>query len=84
MVYKKAVSVRDLSGYTVGELVNLSSNDSQRVHDAGVFLMFVYATLLSTAVVLGLGIWLIGPSVIAGCFSFFLVFPIQVLPSSQS
>ena len=31
VVYHKAIQLRDLSGYTVGELVNLSSNDGQRM-----------------------------------------------------
>ena len=38
MVYEKALSLRDLGKYTVGELVNICSNDSQRVFDSGIAL----------------------------------------------
>jgi len=31
LVYEKAIKLRDLSGYTVGELVNICSNDGQRL-----------------------------------------------------
>ena len=34
LVYRKAISLRDLSGLTVGELLNICTNDAQRVFGA--------------------------------------------------
>ena len=32
LVFKKAIKLRDLSGYSVGELINICSNDGQRLY----------------------------------------------------
>jgi len=45
--YTKALRLRDLSGYSIGELVNICSNDGQRIFDAGMYFPFVYVATLT-------------------------------------
>jgi hypothetical protein len=77
-VFAKAVNIRDLCGYTVGELVNISTADSSRLADAVLFASFFYGSIIAVICVTGLTWWLIGPAALVGIFCFLLVFPLQV------
>lgn len=46
-IYNKAMTLRDLSGYSVGELVNISANDSMRLFEAGSFAPFIYISAVT-------------------------------------
>eukprot|EP00051_Salpingoeca_urceolata_P018547 m.260888 g.260888 ORF g.260888 m.260888 type:complete len:1419 (-) comp19220_c0_seq3:108-4364(-) len=77
LVYSKALVLRDLSGYTVGELVNLCSNDGQRMFDATTLVPFVYISAVMTVVVLVLSWLFVGPFALVGCLVFVLMLPLQ-------
>lgn len=78
VVYRKAVELRDLSGYTVGELSNLCSNDGQRFFDAATFALFIYTSSIMTIVVVISTALLVGPYAILGCGVYILFLPLQV------
>ena len=67
VVYRKAIELRDLSGYTVGELTNLCSNDGQRFYDACTDSFFIYSSFLMTIVVVITSSIMIGPYALVGC-----------------
>eukprot|EP00049_Salpingoeca_infusionum_P013021 m.242611 g.242611 ORF g.242611 m.242611 type:complete len:1470 (+) comp15333_c1_seq3:97-4506(+) len=84
MVYEKALRLRDLSGYSVGELVNICSNDGQRLFEATIFGPFILFAAITGIVVLIGGVVILGPAAAAGCVVFFLMIPVQWLFSRAS
>lgn len=78
VVYRKAIELRDLSGYSVGELSNLCSNDGQRFYDAATFAFFIYTSAIMTIVVVVTSALFIGPYAILGCGIYILFLPLQV------
>jgi ATP-binding cassette subfamily C (CFTR/MRP) protein 5 len=78
VVYHRVLRLRNLSGYAVGELVNLSSNDGQRLYDAATLFSFVFITLLLNLCVVVANWWLVGPWALIGSLVYFLVIPLQV------
>ena len=76
-MYEKVLCLRDLGQYSVGELVNICSNDSQRVFDAATFSAFIYVSLMTGLGVMVASALVLGPAAIVGCAVFFLVIPIQ-------
>ena len=48
-MYDRAVSLRTLHGYSIGELVNLCGNDGQRIFDAAANASFLYIAILTAA-----------------------------------
>ncbi|EDQ86995.1 uncharacterized protein MONBRDRAFT_10377, partial [Monosiga brevicollis MX1] len=83
-VYRKSLRLRDLGRYSVGELVNICSNDSQRVHDAAVFSAFIYIALVTGLAVMVSSSLVLGPAALARVFVFFLMIPIQVVFAKQT
>eukprot|EP00055_Hartaetosiga_balthica_P015506 m.91950 g.91950 ORF g.91950 m.91950 type:complete len:1384 (+) comp8883_c0_seq3:26-4177(+) len=84
LVYRKALELRDLGGYSVGELVNVTTNDSQRVFEAGLYSIFIIVSGISGVCVLIITSLLLGPASIAGIAVFFLMIPIQIIFSKKS
>eukprot|EP00911_Craspedida_sp_UC1_P001633 UC1_evm1s1238 len=82
LVYTKAMRLRDLAGYSIGELVNICSNDGQRIYDAGSYFPFVYVASLTLTAVLIFSSLIFGPAAILGCFVFLLLFPMQAAVAS--
>jgi hypothetical protein len=78
LVYHRVLRLRNLSGYAVGELVNLCSNDGQRLYDMCTLASFLYIMLVLNVCVLGLAVWLVGPWAIVGSCVYLLVLPLQV------
>jgi hypothetical protein len=78
LVYRKSLAMKDLAGYSVGELVNMCSNDGQRISDAAVYSMFFYIAFATGIAVLAFSVSLVGPAAVAGVAIFFLMFPLQV------
>ena len=63
----------------VGELVNICSNDGQRIADATMFFLFFYIALITTIGTTVYSVYLIGPAAIAGIAVFLTMFPLQVI-----
>lgn len=78
VVYRKAIELRDLSGYTVGELSNLCANDGQRFYDACSDSFFLYASVIMTIVVMITTSLMIGPFALVGCGVYLMFIPLQV------
>ena len=78
LVYSKAVRLRDLCGYSVGELVNICTNDGQRVFDAGSYSSFVYVAVITTIAASVITSLVLSPAALLGCLIFLLTFPLQV------
>jgi ABC-type multidrug transport system fused ATPase/permease subunit len=78
-LFRKSTRVRDLCGYSVGELVNICTNDSQRMFEVIVFAGFSLTAAISWLASLVLCWWVIGPSAILGISVFMMMFPIQVI-----
>ena len=77
-IYSKALRVKNLCGYSVGELVNICTNDRQRVFEAALFSRAIYYSVLTLVLVAIVSTLIIGPSALVGCAIFVLVFPLQV------
>eukprot|EP00056_Hartaetosiga_gracilis_P007440 m.108366 g.108366 ORF g.108366 m.108366 type:complete len:1405 (-) comp12705_c0_seq1:157-4371(-) len=84
LVYRKSLELRDLGGYSVGELVNVTTNDSQRVFEAGLYSIFIVVAGISGVTVMVITSLLLGPAAIAGLAVFFLMIPIQIYFSKRS
>ena len=82
LVYAKAVRLRDLCGYSVGELVNICTNDGQRVFDAGSYSSFVYVAVVTTIAASVITSLVLSPAALLGCLIFLLTFPLQVSSAS--
>lgn len=78
VVYRKAIELRDLSGYSVGELSNLCSNDGQRFYDACTNVMFMYSTIIMVVVVIVATTLMVGYFALLGCGVYLLFIPLQV------
>ncbi|XP_070538850.1 ATP-binding cassette sub-family C member 5-like [Ptychodera flava] len=80
MIYRKMIRLRSLQDKTVGELVNLCTNDAQRFHE-----LLAYFPLLYGSIVLGIlniiyAYMLVGPSGLLGTLGAFFVFwPLQAV-----
>ncbi|EDQ90078.1 uncharacterized protein MONBRDRAFT_82, partial [Monosiga brevicollis MX1] len=83
-VYHKAIQLRDLSGYSVGELVNLSSSDGQRLFDASTMTCFIGTSLLMTIVVVVVTSLYVGPFAILGCSIYVFMIPLQSIVAKYS
>ncbi|KJE88387.1 multidrug resistance-associated protein 9 [Capsaspora owczarzaki ATCC 30864] len=79
IVYKKAMRLRTLGNKSIGEVINMASNDGQRVYDAFVFGSFTYSSTLSTVVGLAASFAIIGPFSLVGCGVFIMFYPIQAM-----
>ena len=79
VVYRKAIELRDLGGYSVGELSNLCSNDGQRFYDASTMVFFIYTSFVMTVVVVVASALFVGPFAVLGCGIYILFIPLQVL-----
>eukprot|EP00048_Salpingoeca_helianthica_P002825 m.61104 g.61104 ORF g.61104 m.61104 type:complete len:1523 (-) comp12327_c0_seq3:30-4598(-) len=84
VIYNKAIALRDLTGLTVGELLNMCTNDSQRVFDAGNFLLFIPASLIFSCAILIYTALLVGPGAILGWAVFMLILPFQAWVARMS
>eukprot|EP00055_Hartaetosiga_balthica_P015720 m.95054 g.95054 ORF g.95054 m.95054 type:complete len:1356 (-) comp8936_c0_seq4:1185-5252(-) len=84
LVYRKALELRDLGGYSVGELVNVSANDSQRIFEAGVFSQFIILSVVNLVVVMVVGWIYLGPACLIGVLVFLFSLPVQFYFSKKS
>ncbi|XP_071950511.1 ATP-binding cassette sub-family C member 5-like isoform X2 [Antedon mediterranea] len=80
-IYRKTLCVRSLRGKSTGEIVNLCTNDGQRVFDMMMFLPFLFIGPILAMVCLVYTTALIGPAAIIGTGVFFLFYPLQLVMS---
>ncbi|XP_030837464.1 multidrug resistance-associated protein 5 isoform X2 [Strongylocentrotus purpuratus] len=77
-IYRRAISVRTLKGKSAGEIINLCTNDGQRLYEMGLW----GPTLLCGPPIAIAGIiytyFLIGPSALFGTGLFFMFYPITM------
>ncbi|XP_033097216.1 multidrug resistance-associated protein 5-like [Anneissia japonica] len=80
LVFKKIARLRGLQDKTVGEIVNICTNDSQRIHDVVVVGNFLLSSIfLVIAVLIAVGL-IVGPSAVLGVFITFICFwPLQIV-----
>mmetsp|Transcript_42910 Transcript_42910/g.71422 ORF Transcript_42910/g.71422 Transcript_42910/m.71422 type:complete len:1444 (-) Transcript_42910:118-4449(-) len=78
-VYRKSLLLSNASrqGSTTGQVVVLMSNDSQRFVEASFLFHSIWTSPLVIIVVMGLLIWVIGPSALAGVGVMLILFPIS-------
>ncbi|XP_078614100.1 ATP-binding cassette sub-family C member 5-like [Branchiostoma floridae x Branchiostoma japonicum] len=81
LIFTKITRLRSLRDKTVGELVNLCSNDGQRVCEATLFFIFMFQAPLVFVLGLGYTVYLIGPVTLLGCSIIVLYYPFQALIS---
>ncbi|XP_077987408.1 ATP-binding cassette sub-family C member 5-like [Glandiceps talaboti] len=78
MIYRKMIRLRSLQDKTVGELVNLCTNDAQRYMELMMFVPILNSTLLLGIFVVIYSSVLVGPAALLGSLSAFFVFwPLQ-------
>ncbi|XP_071488722.1 ATP-binding cassette sub-family C member 5-like [Diadema antillarum] len=77
-IYRRAISVRTLRGKSAGEIINLCTNDGQRLYEMGLWC----PTLICGPPLAVAGIvytyFLIGPAALLGTGTFFLFYPITM------
>ncbi|XP_038050028.1 multidrug resistance-associated protein 5-like [Patiria miniata] len=74
MVFKRVASLRSLQDKSVGEIVNVCANDSQRIFDAIVFLNFLFFSFFLIAAILGYSYYIANWPAIVGVLSTFIIF----------
>ncbi|XP_072021820.1 ATP-binding cassette sub-family C member 5-like [Amphiura filiformis] len=81
MVYHKILRLRSLKGKSVGELINLCTNDSQRVFDLGLYLPVGIAGIFICVFSLIASYVILGWTAVLGTASYIMFYPLQVLLS---
>eukprot|EP00117_Sycon_ciliatum_P047287 scpid53440/ scgid33788/ Multidrug resistance-associated protein 5; ATP-binding cassette sub-family C member 5; Multi-specific organic anion transporter C; SMRP; pABC11 len=83
LVYNKILRLRNLGSMTVGQLVNLCVNDSERLFNTGMTCGFAIQTPLMVAGTLAYSIYLVGWPALLGFSTFILFFYLTLLISKQ-
>ncbi|XP_026681209.1 multidrug resistance-associated protein 9-like [Diaphorina citri] len=77
LLYKKVIRLNSLGNKSVGELINLFSNDSQRIYDMTLFAPLIAGGPL-TLLLGGYYIyWLLSPWALSGILVFIIFYPVQ-------
>ncbi|XP_077987351.1 ATP-binding cassette sub-family C member 5-like [Glandiceps talaboti] len=85
MIYRKMIRLRSLQDKTVGELVNLCTNDAQRYVEVMSFAPMLISTVLLGMFVIIYSAVLVGPAALLGSLSAFFVFwPLQAVAGMWS
>nr|XP_033474245.1 multidrug resistance-associated protein 4-like [Epinephelus lanceolatus] len=81
MIYRKALCLdsKAFAKTTIGQIVNLLSNDVNRFDEVTLYLHFLWIGPLQAATVMLLLMYAIGPSCLAGMAVFFILMPVQTL-----
>ncbi|XP_072048673.1 ATP-binding cassette sub-family C member 5-like [Amphiura filiformis] len=81
MVYHKILRLRSLKGKSVGEIINLCTNDSQRVFDLGMFLPMGIVGVFICVFSLVASYAILGWTAVLGTLSYIMFYPLQILLS---
>ncbi|XP_024218283.1 ATP-binding cassette sub-family C member 5 isoform X2 [Halyomorpha halys] len=84
MLFNKIMRLHHFGDKSIGELINIFSNDGQRFHDVVLFGPMIATGPISLALGIGYIYWLLGPWPILGLGSMFLFYPLQYFLSRLS
>nr|XP_014277440.1 multidrug resistance-associated protein 5-like isoform X2 [Halyomorpha halys] len=84
MLFRKIMRVHHFGDKTVGELINIFSNDGQRIYDLVLFGPMIASGPISMILGIGYVYWLLGPWPVLGLCSMFIFYPLQYLLSRLS
>mmetsp|Transcript_31 Transcript_31/g.111 ORF Transcript_31/g.111 Transcript_31/m.111 type:complete len:1480 (+) Transcript_31:320-4759(+) len=76
LLFQKTTRLRN-SGNAAGQLLNMMSNDVERLRDAATYGIFIIMTPITLLTIVGLGLWVLGPSILAGMVVLILSVPLQ-------
>ncbi|XP_033637621.1 multidrug resistance-associated protein 5-like [Asterias rubens] len=79
LIYHKTIRLRSTKGMSIGEIVNLCTNDGQRLFDMLLYLPHALAGPPLALIALIYTIYLIGPAALLGTGVFVFFFPLQAL-----
>eukprot|EP00041_Stephanoeca_diplocostata_P037729 m.1441308 g.1441308 ORF g.1441308 m.1441308 type:complete len:1389 (-) comp25094_c0_seq49:2097-6263(-) len=78
LTFHKTARLATTAGYTVGELTNLCTNDAERLFEAGRYCCIPYLAALSLSSILGIGLWMLGPSSLIAFGIILATIPLQL------
>ncbi|XP_077982033.1 ATP-binding cassette sub-family C member 5-like [Glandiceps talaboti] len=81
LIYKKILRLRNVQDKTVGEIVNLSTNDSMRLFDACRLVTFLVGGFVLTLLCICCATYILGHAALVGSTLFLLSYPLQVISS---
>lgn len=84
MLFRKIMRVHHFGDKSVGELINIFSNDGQRIYDLVLFGPMIAAGPISMILGIGYVYWLLGPWPVLGLCSMFIFYPTQYFLSQLS
>jgi len=76
MLFRKATRLRR-SSQSAGLLLNMFSNDIERLRDGMLYGVFIVSTPITLLAIVGLGIWVIGVGIVGGLAVLVLSVPLQ-------
>nr|CAD7428537.1 unnamed protein product [Timema monikensis] len=77
MLYRKVIRLNSLGDKSIGELINIFANDSQRIFDVVLFGPMIVGGPVMTMCGIGYILWLLGPWALLGMIVFLLFYPTQ-------
>ncbi|XP_043273528.1 multidrug resistance-associated protein 5-like isoform X1 [Venturia canescens] len=77
MLYRKIIRLNDFGSKSSGKLINMMSNDGQRMFDACVFAPTIIGGPIVTICGITYILWILSPMALFGILAFFLFYPIQ-------
>nr|CAD7589367.1 unnamed protein product [Timema genevievae] len=77
MLYRKVIRLHSLGDKSIGELINIFANDSQRIFDVVLFGPMIVGGPVMTVCGIGYILWLLGPWALLGMIVFLLFYPTQ-------
>nr|CAD7196531.1 unnamed protein product [Timema douglasi] len=77
MLYRKVIRLHSLGDKSIGELINIFANDSQRIFDVVLFGPMIVGGPVMTMCGIGYILWLLGPWALLGMIVFLLFYPTQ-------
>ncbi|XP_077984677.1 ATP-binding cassette sub-family C member 5-like [Glandiceps talaboti] len=80
-IYKKVLALRNLQDQTVGQIINLCTNDGQRIFDAAANAAFLIGGPLVVLICIIYTTYILGPTALLGSLLFVLAYPLQILAS---
>ncbi|CAH1408376.1 unnamed protein product [Nezara viridula] len=84
MLFRKIMRVHHFGDKSVGELINMFSNDGVRIYDLVLFGPMIVAGPISMILGIGYVYWLLGPWPVLGLCSMFIFYPTQYFLSRLS
>ncbi|GBG28953.1 ABC transporter ATP-binding protein/permease VMR1 [Hondaea fermentalgiana] len=76
LLFQKTTRLRN-SGNAAGQLLNMMSNDVERLREACTYGIFIASTPITLLTIILVGLWVLGPSILAGFVILILSVPIQ-------